>query len=674
MKTVLCYVLLLLVPFTAFCQQPVIPEFGKIDKADLELTSCSFDTGAVAFKLLDYGKVRFEKSKNLGFDDFRAKPFGVANNNTIQLFRIATERRVRIKVLKPEGIGYTTITIPFFTGEEQINKVTANTYNLNPDGSIEVTKVGKDGIVTQKMTQNRSQLTITFPNVKVGSVVEYKLMMDTENEYYIRNWYFQSIGMPTRLSYYDIDVPLTYGYGEEAFVNHPSAVKTTKQFKYTHDGTNVNMPPIEVPFANRVTYLQNISGIKREPYSGAPWDYMQRIYYHTVVKGDGGANAALTAWRSMANMLSEKGGYDENVMADLKGSEALLQKARQQVDTADKIKTIYDFVRDNFTCTLDGDVFPNEGAEKVWQKRSGSNADINLILVNLLQKAGINALLFMGTTYNNGIVALNYPSHKQFNALLAYIPTAKRYYLLNAANKEDVYYLVPWYMLGTKGLLVNGDESVFLDMADNGQLYKQDVNVDIVMDANGQATGTALIKSDGYAKAPRVNALLRNKEKFVADYLSQPGVTIESLVVKNETDDAQPLEQNFHFSVPVTNSGALYSIGTNWFTGLGKNPFTDNERSTGVEFRYRQTYNLNVNITVPDGYVLEELPKDMNFSMPENAIAASRVVTAAGKKAQLKVTVQYNKPYISTKDYEYLMDFYKKLVSLLGEQVVAKKK
>jgi hypothetical protein len=46
--------------------QPAIPDYGKINKADLELTDCSFDPGAIAYKLLDYGRVRFERGDREG--------------------------------------------------------------------------------------------------------------------------------------------------------------------------------------------------------------------------------------------------------------------------------------------------------------------------------------------------------------------------------------------------------------------------------------------------------------------------------------------------------------------------------------------------------------------------------------------------------------------------------
>ena len=37
------------------------PAFGKVDKADLEMKDCSFDKGADAVVLIDYGNIYYER-------------------------------------------------------------------------------------------------------------------------------------------------------------------------------------------------------------------------------------------------------------------------------------------------------------------------------------------------------------------------------------------------------------------------------------------------------------------------------------------------------------------------------------------------------------------------------------------------------------------------------------
>ena len=61
-------------------QKKDIPDFGHIEKSDLDMKECDYDKDAEAYKLLDLGDVIYERGKNL--------------------FRMRTSRRIRIKILK----------------------------------------------------------------------------------------------------------------------------------------------------------------------------------------------------------------------------------------------------------------------------------------------------------------------------------------------------------------------------------------------------------------------------------------------------------------------------------------------------------------------------------------------------------------------------------------------
>ena len=77
----MAFVLLLNAP--AIFAQKELPKFGNIDKADLLLKECEFDKDAEAYKLIDYGDVSYVSGRDI--------------------FKIRTERRIRIKILKDKG-------------------------------------------------------------------------------------------------------------------------------------------------------------------------------------------------------------------------------------------------------------------------------------------------------------------------------------------------------------------------------------------------------------------------------------------------------------------------------------------------------------------------------------------------------------------------------------------
>ena len=62
MKPPLIALVLCINSFATFAQKE-LPRFGKIDKADLVMSECEFDKDAVAYKLLDYGDVRYVRGR-----------------------------------------------------------------------------------------------------------------------------------------------------------------------------------------------------------------------------------------------------------------------------------------------------------------------------------------------------------------------------------------------------------------------------------------------------------------------------------------------------------------------------------------------------------------------------------------------------------------------------------
>ncbi|HWH63282.1 MAG TPA: hypothetical protein VNS50_08415, partial [Ginsengibacter sp.] len=116
---------LLLTGTSVIFAQKDLPDYGKVDKSDLLLKECEFDKDADAYKLLDFGDVRYVSGK--------------------YVFRIETKRRIRIKILKDKALDRANIKIKFYSKSnfESINDISGVTYNLDNSGNIVTTKLDK---------------------------------------------------------------------------------------------------------------------------------------------------------------------------------------------------------------------------------------------------------------------------------------------------------------------------------------------------------------------------------------------------------------------------------------------------------------------------------------------------------------------------------------------------
>src|SRR5688572_29436754 len=90
-----------------------IPEWGKIDKSDLELSECDFDKNAEALVLFDVGELH-----GYGYGPMELR------------------RHIRIKILKDKGLQQANIKLPFysFKGDETIKRLEAQTFNFDASG------------------------------------------------------------------------------------------------------------------------------------------------------------------------------------------------------------------------------------------------------------------------------------------------------------------------------------------------------------------------------------------------------------------------------------------------------------------------------------------------------------------------------------------------------------
>jgi len=155
--------------------------FGNINKAELEMTECDFDKNAEAVVLFD-------------IEEVRCSVYTFAANAEVI-------RHVRIKILKDKGLEEANIKILFFSYKksETVKDIIAQTYNLDRDGNVKISKLEKKNIYEKEFSKNVSQKIFTFPEVKKGSILEYSYRVTSTLELGLRDWEFQT-NIPVKFS------------------------------------------------------------------------------------------------------------------------------------------------------------------------------------------------------------------------------------------------------------------------------------------------------------------------------------------------------------------------------------------------------------------------------------------------------------------------------------------
>lgn len=620
-----------------------VPGFGKVEKADLELKTCDFDDKAEAVVLFDVGELYFDLSSMA---------------STMQF-----ERHVRIKILKAKGKDQADIHLPYFSYRniEYIKNLTAQTYNLDASGNIVTTKVEKKLIYEKPIDKYRTEQVFTFPDVQAGSIIEYK-WLQVCTSFSLENWYFQQ-EIPVKYSRYRVDFP------SEIEVYASPLCVLPYESKKDSKGTRVIQ-----------TYsMKNIPALRDEPYISCDKDYLQRIdlrlqainwptYRQNMVKN----------WPQQIKILMEDEDFGVQLKRNIPRTTDLDEQLKKLTDPYRKMVTIHEYVRKNMEWNGYKNIWALNGVKAAWKDKKGTSGEINLILVNLLKDADLKAHAILVSTREHGMVASSVADVSQFDKVMAYVEIGEKVYVLDATEKNTPSGLIPMDVMYSEGLVIEKPETFewgWRPLWNDRTMMKNTLVMRADITESGMMNGSASLFSYDYDRIQRVEDARKDKTKFLEKYFqTNQSVKVDSLSLENLDDDTLPFIQKVQFSLPVSASGEYKYFSTNLFTRLEKNPFVADSRFSDVFFGVNQSYNIVANITIPEGYAFETLPKNMKMIMPDTSIAITRRLAVEGNQISVRVGLEFKKPFFTVQEYPDFKEFYKQLFAVLSEQITIKKK
>ena len=639
--------------------QKGFPEPGNIDKSDLEMTDCDFDKGAEAVKLIDWGKVSYNY---------------ILTN--LSGFATTYERRVRIKILNDKGLSQANVTIPYFSYEdyELITRMDAFTFNIDESGNIKTTKVSKSSIYKKKINIGYSEMIIAFPEVKVGSVIEYIYRLERGPSLHINDWNFQG-KIPVKYSEYVVEIPPFLHFKENPRVTDKLE---TKQEEAKGAGAINPSTGVRETTIKKIYTMQNLNGIKDEPFMGSLRDYQQRIEFLLsqieVYRND--IVDLRTSWSQVVEDLKKSKYFGLQLEKTLPKTNDLIEYWKSIQDPETRLKAVYQYVQQNMAWNDEETILSYDGVESAFSHKTGTAADINLILINLLNQAKIKADPILFSSRKNGLVNTLYPGLDQFNKIMAYVPTDNKNYILDATDKLSSYKLIPAEVVNSNGFIVMGEGGKWVEVLEKKIKYKVFTAVKAEVDINGKMLGEATVNCSGYAKKERSKTWLKDKDTFRKTYFSQPDISmnIEDIIVNNVYADSLPLEQKIKFSSILNNSGGYLYFTINLFSDLSKNPFISDQRISDIEYGYLQDFTIAGNYNIPDGFKFEVLPENISLVMPDKSVVFSRFLNAEGNILNVRIQLEFKNSYYPVSSYAEFREFYKKLYDALNEQVVIKMK
>ena len=638
-----CLIILFALSSSVFAQQK---KFGNVKKEDFTSYNQKYDTTASAVVLFDVGSVYFSSTFDCYF-----------------------ERHVRIKILKEDGFEYGDVSI-FFNEEydQTVNNIKAQTYNLDENGSVKKVKLSKRDIFKEKIIDDINAQKFTLPKLSEGAIIEYSYKKKMGNAFLFPDWKFHK-EIPVSFSEFEMRIPGQLQY--QTIIKGVDTTATTTVERYTDSmggGQVITISKTDLP------------PVEDLPFIDSTEDFVTEIYTQLAVV-DFPGQPRQTFYKTWEKVADEVRGHPaigkQRLNGDMKKAVDALIEGKD--NPLDKMIAIYDHVAG--TISWDGfyGLITDRGIRDAYSTKAGNAADVNLMLMEMLNYAGVEATYSLISTRNHGKIIANYPIINQFNHLIVLANINGELVFLDATEGERSYKLLPVKDLYRYAFTIE-DKSFewYRTVPQDKSAHRSSLNIEILEDARMSAKLTSSYNGY-YAHKARNEIKNISKDRFIEEQLKTLiDVKVDSFSIDGLTEKEKPLnlEVSYTFGEASADSvlpNMLYIQPLSIFTET-KNPFVRKEREFPVIFPYPFREQVIVNITIPEVYEVEELPEPVQLRVG-NGLASFRFLNQqGGNKVTVLSDFSFDEIEFAAGDYEAIKTTFEKVVSSHAQPIILRKK
>ena len=560
--------------------------------------------------------------------------------------RYTSEYYVRIKILKNSAFNKATVQIPFYKSS-RVKSIEAITYNLTDDGEIEKTLLEEKDIFKEKYNKSFNIKSFSMPNVKVGSVIEYRYTY-SRNSYGIYDWDFQS------------DIPKVKSTYKAYLSGRPKfKIRLIGFLKPSVEKAVLKKRCVGVSRCSELYYeMKDIPAFVEEKYLTSKSNYMSRLsfereYYNSFAKkGDG------QDWRSLDKGF--KNAYSQDLNSDWYYKKHLPKHLFIEKNEFQKAKNIYSYIQKQFT----KDNSSKLSFEDVFEKKVGSSFQINFALYNALKAAGLNVKTMFLSTRENGFVTKLHATVEDFNYNIVKLHVNGEDFFLDANDKVCPFGLLPFRCLNGEGRVLDLDKGSYWYPIKSTLKSGKTTKVALVL-KDGKMEGDIDISRKGYNAKFKRNLLENSsKEAYMEAFESRyPNIEVESYENENLGNLNLPLKEFFKTSIDLDDLGNII-VNPFVIDRLEINPFKLNERLYPVDYGYKRSERYLFTLTVPDEYEIKRVPESKVISLPNKGGSMKLSVMKKGNVITLFYTFNLAQTVYSTVEYHYLKEFYNRIIKV----------
>ena len=597
-------------------------------------------------------------------------------NGTTGDFNIKTEYVIRIKFFTQDGVDkYSKAKIPFIESNdgmnsESIDGLVGYTYNLE-NGKAVRTKLSKEYIFTEDFNDNLKLLKFALPQVKIGSVIEYKYTKNSPFYFDPDHFTFQR-DIPVKYSCYRLKVPEYFtmnrtskGYeqikfktekGNDSFIFHGDVLRCTSE--------DITAEVRDLPALKDEDFIWNFDDYKTGIMFEIRSLQIPGRVYKTFSRTWGNVAGALADYEFFGKQFDEK-----NIL-----KKELSDVLQNQATDIDSIRAILNLVRSKVKFN-DRTTLTVRNQSKALKEGLGSSGEVNAILLNALKNAGFKAYPVVMSLRSEGRLRWEYPSQKSLNYFVVLVKNNGKEYYLDATKEYTDINVIPVDCLVEKALIIydktfnlsdltnignNSDKIYFvLNFNEDGFLFGKKMEI-----YSGELAYTF---KQGYEKS-------ESEEKHIEMLETKNEIEISNYKIDKKVAQTLSFSENYDFvQKKISLNGDVVSFNPLLFMAMATNTMKAETRKLPVEFPFPYEQLISVNLSIPQGWVVDEMPKSEKIVYQDDKIEMTYLAKQTANSVQIQCNFKQKIAIVSATDYKFLRDFWYKMYNKQNEMITLKK-
>jgi hypothetical protein len=516
----------------------------------------------------------------------------------------------RIKILTEEGRKYADVEIPFLKGRDNIKGIKART--IQPDGSV----TNLEGNVYEKIIVKAKGVkflakTFTMPDVRVGSIIEYRYVDDINPDYIYDSYWTLSSDLFTKLAKFSLR-------------KYPHLLLVWSWPNGLPEGTQ---PPKE---NHGTVYLeaQNIPAFQTEDYMPPERELKYRVDF--VYQALNTEKDQAKFWDDYAKLRFIN---NEQFLDRRKQMEAALATIVQPADDAQtKLQKIYARVQQLRNFSFEREKTAQEvgrdqrrdirQVDDIWKQEGGNRNAINFLFVGLVRAAGMEASFVLVSTRDSYFFKPELVNSRQLNHDVVLVRLDGKDLYFDPGTAHMPFGLLPWYETAVKGLLPNKNGGTWIQTpAIGSDVSKIERKAALRLTDDGTLEGKLTVTYSGLEAAE----IRRDGDdqddaarKKLLDNAAREILPVDAEVTLTKEPDWTGSSFTFaaEYSIKVqgwtSNAGRRQIMPAGLFSGGEKHVFEHANRTHPVYFHHAFAKIDDVTVTLPQGWKIGSLPSPAN--------------------------------------------------------------